>query len=323
MANDNAPFGAQESSLFGGKMLTGGGESDGELERVVQWFEAAGGDLENRFSSVMRQSLDEVLDGQRTGRYDVSELEKTEKTYLGTKVEIVCRAQFGFPRGAKMDYRVAGAEVDSKFSLSGKWMIPSEALGHICLLMCANDKRSSFSVGVVRIGEHVLTEGKNKDGKRHISSAGQRYIKWLCKDGVLQENLLLGLDTATLSRVMSAPAGQSRVDQLFRCVQGRVIDRNAVLTTGKQLDAPKRVRDSRRRLAREGVVVLGHQNDSPRVSHALGLPVAEKGTWVAARLVPAPTAPRLDSRRRVTIEGIDYVVAQSGEPPVPAPRIRY
>ncbi|WP_185842425.1 NaeI family type II restriction endonuclease [Streptomyces sp. WAC 06725] len=320
MSSEDALFSVPENPVVGGEVLPDGRETDDELERVVQWFGGAVSDLENRFSSVMRQSLDEVLDGQRTGRYDVQELEKTEKTYLGTKVEIVCRAEFGIPYGAKLDYLIAGAEVDAKFSLSGKWMIPTEAMGHLCLLMSADDKSSSFDVGMMRIGEDVLAGGKNKDGKRQISSAGRRYIKWLCKDGALQENLLLGLDAEMLSLVMSVPSGQSRVDQLFRCVQGRVIDRNAVLTTGKQLDAPKRVRDSRRRLASEGIVILGHQNDSPHVSRALGLPVADKGTWVAVRLVPALG---VDNRRRLTVEGIDYVVAQPGEPPVPAPRIRY
>src|SRR5690349_20771968 len=72
--------------------------------------------MEQRFGAVLRQSIDEVLDGQRTGRYDLEALESTEKTYLGTKVEIVARSAFELGRGDYMDYSIAGHEVDAKFT---------------------------------------------------------------------------------------------------------------------------------------------------------------------------------------------------------------
>ncbi|SEC10392.1 Restriction endonuclease NaeI [Streptomyces sp. 2224.1] len=285
----------------------------------MEWF-VAQTDLENRFSGVLRQSIDEVLDGQRTGRYKIDDLEKTEKTYLGTKVEIVCRAEFGFARGTKMDYQIEGVDVDAKFSLSAQWMIPREAMGHLCLLMTANEERADFKVGLVRICNEILNGGGNQDGKRGISSQGKKGIRWIFDSGALQENLLFKLTSETLEAVMSVPPGQSRVDQLFQVVQGRIIDRNAVLTTGKQLDAPKRVRDSRKRLAPKGVIILGHQNDSPRIAQDLGLPVPEKGKWVAVRVVPAPIG---TSRPQVRIDGSSYVIAGPGDPCTPAPNIRY
>ncbi|GGW78039.1 NaeI family type II restriction endonuclease [Streptomyces lomondensis] len=293
---------------------------DSGVERVMRWFKNHA-DLENRFSSVFRQSLDEVLDGQRTGRYDVDKLEKTEKTYLGTKVEIVCRAAFNLPRGEDMDYVVCGHEVDAKFSLGGQWMIPREAMGHLCLLMSANDRLSTFKVGLVRISEEVLTRGGNQDGKRSISLSGRSHIKWLYQQGRLRRNLLLGLDPATREALERVPVGQNRVDQLFRYVHGCIVDRNAVVTVAKQLDAPKRVRDARQRLAREGVIILGHQKESPLVAKALGLPIPDKGTWVATRVVPAP-APG-DGRPVAFIAGAPYAVARPDESPHPAPVIDY
>lgn len=295
----------------------GGVGSDGELDRVVQWFFAQP-DLKNRFSGVMRQSIDEVLDGQRTGRYDLDELEKTEKTYLGTKVEIVCRAEFGLGRGSKMDYRISDTDVDAKFSLTGQWMIPREAMGHLCLVMSANDKDSEFRVGLVRIREDILTAGGNQDGKRSISKFGRSSIYWLCESGRLRGNLLLGLDPDIRARIMATPAGQGRVDELFRCVQGRVVDRNSVVTTGRQLDAPKRVRDSRKRLAPEGIIILGHQNDSPMIAASLGLPIPSKGEWVAARIVPASPG-----AGQVVIAAQEYRLAEPGDPVAPAPPIHY
>ncbi|MVO84726.1 restriction endonuclease [Streptomyces sp. p1417] len=298
------------------------GSDDPAVARVAKWFtdRSDRAELESRFSSVFRQSLDEVMDGQRTGRFDVNTLEKTEKTYLGTKVEIVCRAEFGFPHGVKMDYSVAGTDVDAKFSLEKKWMIPREAMGHICLLMAANDSASTFTVGLIKIRDDILTRGGNQDGKRSISQSGRGSIKWIFEQGNLRKNLLLGLDPRTRELVMAAPPGQRRVDQLFRHVHGCVVDRNAVVTSAKQLDAPKRVRDARQRLAPEGVIILGHQKESPRIARALNLPVPEKGTWVAARVVPAsPTA----NRAQVLIEDVRYVVAEPGEERHPAPEINY
>ncbi|WP_327323801.1 restriction endonuclease [Streptomyces sp. NBC_01210] len=319
MSTDDALFDAPGPHEAGGAGWGVAPSSGDDVERVARWF-TDHPDLEDRFSAVFRQSLDEVMDGQRTGRYDVSVLEKTEKTYLGTKVEIVCRAAFGLARGEKMDYRVCGVDVDAKFSLDGKWMIPREAMGHLCLLMAANDRESAFTVGLVRIREEILTQGGNQDHKRNISATGRSAIKWLFKNGKLRKNLLLGLDDATRNALENVSAGQSRVDQLFRQVHGRIVDRNAVVTAAKQLDAPKRVRDARHRLAPEGVIILGHQNESPRIAKALRLPVPEKGTWVAARVVPAP---QVTDRPQVSIGDASYVVAEPTESRRPAPVIRY
>lgn len=318
--DENTLFDAPAGSPTGESGAEVTGTQDSGVECVSRWFKRHA-DLEGRFSSVFRQAIDEVLDGQRTGRYDVDTLEKTEKTYLGTKVEIVCRAAFDLPFGDDMDYRVSDEEVDAKFSLEGRWMIPREAMGHLCLLMAANDRLSTFKVGLVRISEDVLTRGGNQDGKRNISLVGRKHIKWLCNEGKLQANLLLGLAPATRTALERVPVGQSRVDQLFRHVHGQIIDRNAVVTVAKQLDAPKRVRDARQRLAPEGIVILGAQKESPLVAKALGLPTPDKGTWIAVRLVPAPSTG--DGRRQAWIDGAPYVVGLPDEPNCPAPVIDY
>ncbi|MBT2449367.1 restriction endonuclease [Streptomyces sp. ISL-43] len=290
---------------------------DAELDRVAAWFTRQPS-LEGRFSAVLRQSIDEVLDGQRTARYDIRQLAKTEKTYLGTKVEIVCQSEFGLPRGLEMDYSVSGVDVDAKFSLTGQWMIPKEAIGHICLLLSADDQNSSYVAGLVRIGERILTKGGNRDGKRSISKPGRSAIRWLFENGSMRENLLLKLGHGVRAGIMAEPAGQRRVDELFRRVQGRIIDRNAVVTVAKQLDSAKRVRDARKRLQPEGVIILGAQGKDPQIARSLGLTVPEKGTWLAVRLTRAEPS---DSRLQVDIGGIHYAVAEAGQPYWPAPLI--
>jgi len=52
---------------------------DVALQAVVDFFKTRG-DLVDVIGNALRQSFDEVIDGPRTGRYRIEELEKTEKT---------------------------------------------------------------------------------------------------------------------------------------------------------------------------------------------------------------------------------------------------
>ena len=90
---------------------------DEGLERAVAWFRNQAR-FEERFAAAIRQSFDEVFDGQRTGRYRIEQLGKAEKTYIGTKVEIVVQDEFGLQRGRRLDYLVDEQEVDSKWSMT-------------------------------------------------------------------------------------------------------------------------------------------------------------------------------------------------------------
>src|SRR3954466_8238712 len=69
-----------------------------------------------RIGRVLRRTIDQLLDGVNTGRYRWDQLYKTEKTHAGTLVEINLQREFEFEDGVDLDYRIAGAEVDCKFS---------------------------------------------------------------------------------------------------------------------------------------------------------------------------------------------------------------
>lgn len=293
---------------------------DQGLRDVVRWFRTQS-DIEARFGSALRQALDEVLDGQRTGRFDIDLASKTEKTYLGTKVEIVVKATFELAAGTRMDYKIAGNDVDAKFSMSGTWSIPTEAMGHLCLLMAANDRRGTFDVGLVRIRPELLNKGENKDSKKTINKDGRASIVWLARNATLPRNLLLSLPTSTTERIMNKRSGQQRINELLRNVQGSLIDRNTAVTVARQEDGLKRCRDARKLLRAEGIAVLGHQNDSPRVAASLGLPVPTKGTFVSTRLVEV--APETTDRATAYIAGRHYAVAGHDDPIQPTPEIRY
>lgn len=307
-----------ESELYGSSAAT----DDVGLEGVHRWFTGLSR-LEERFGAVLRQSIDEVLDGQRTSRFDLRTLEKTEKTYLGTKVEIVARAAFDLGRGKEMDYRIANHDVDAKFTINANWTIPREAMGHICLLMSADDHKSHFRVGLLRISERFLNEGLNGDRKRSVSKAGRAAVRWLIPDGVLPTNILLGLPEHDRNAILpgahgsqGASGGQARTNELFRRVQERVVDRTTVLTVARQDDSPKRVRDARNHLRADGIIILGHQGDHPRIAKALGLPAPAKGAWVAARLTVHRGS---DPRAWVDINGDRYTIFREGDPKTFAP----
>src|SRR5690349_17664734 len=75
-----------------------------------------------QFAEVIRDTFDQLYDGQHTGRWNYDQLYKTEKTHMGTLVEINLHRRFDFADGDSTDYRIAGIEVDCKYSMSyGGW----------------------------------------------------------------------------------------------------------------------------------------------------------------------------------------------------------
>lgn len=309
-------------------------EHDAGIEDVHSWFLEQKNYTE-RFAQVFRKSIDEVLDGQRTGRYDLyvkngeGRVEKTESIYLGTKVEIVTRAEFDLGYGHPMDYSIAGHQVDAKFTIRNTWTIPKEAMGHICLVMRANDQKSTFQVGLIRIFEDTLNKSLNGDNKRTVAAAARDKIKWIVEHGKLPRNLLLHLKKESPEKVTAifkasenyrggGNGGQLRVNELFRQMTGQLVDRTTVVTVATQHDGPKRARDARKHLRPEGIVVLGHMKPAPKIAKDLGLPVPSNGFWVSTRLTRVSED---DLRPTTTINGDRYGIWREGDAPGEAPII--
>jgi hypothetical protein len=228
--------------------------------------------------------LDEVIDGGRTSRWSVESLEKTEKTYIGTKIEILLKYEMKMIDGNVLDTLIAGHEVDIKCTVLNNWMIPREAVGQLCLLLRIDDVHNVFQVGLIRATDLVLTTAGNRDGKRSISSQGRGHIRWLVENGSLPANFLSTITDETRRQIMRHRSGQSRVNELFRLVQGRIINRNALETVAQQLDPMKRMRDARAPLLKEGILVLGHQDEDPGTARRYGLPVPAKGEAISVRV---------------------------------------
>ncbi|MEV6910888.1 NaeI family type II restriction endonuclease [Amycolatopsis sp. NPDC051071] len=280
----------------------------------------------DRVAEVIRDTLDQLYDGQRTGRWSYDQLHKTEKTHMGTLVEINLHREFEFEDGAATDYRIAGIEVDCKYSMSKAWMLPPEAIGHICLLLWADDRKNVWSAGLVRVREEFLNKGSNRDRKNTLSKEARAAILPLWEGhGRLAPNLFLEISDSDRERIFNARGsrgitGQSKVNELFRVVRGRIIRRAEIATVAQQDDSMKRARDSggaRSYLRPEGILVLGHQDKDPMVARSLGLDVPQKGQVISARVVPVELD---DPRPKAEIEGKLWAIARVDEKTlVPAP----
>jgi hypothetical protein len=200
-----------------------------------------------------------------------------------------------------MDYRIGGIEVDCKFSQQlGGWEFPPEAYegNHLCLVVWANEETRRWEAGLIRVNSAIpgLLGTTNRDQKRKLTQEGESKVRWLYTSPALPENLLLHLPSHVVEEIMSAapqgrrkPSGQSKINMLFRLVQARIVNRATVLTVAQQDDGMKRARDARapRHLGREGILVLGHQEQDPDVAEALGLQRPRKGEFISVRVAPA------------------------------------
>lgn len=266
-----------------------------------------------RTDQVLRATLDQLYDGRNTGRFRPEQLHKTEKTHMGTLVEINMQREFQFKDGESLDYYIAGTEVDCKYSMKMLgWMIPPEAMGRLCLLITADDLESTWSMGLVRVSEELLSSGQNRDRKRTISSEMARKIYWLFKTAHLPENILLHLDPATTRRIMSHRSGAARIRELCRLVHGRTIGRTTVETVAQQEDCMKRLRangGAREPLSKEGIVILvGKYSKQQLVAESLGLPVPGPDEAVCARLA------RAHAPEGACIDGEWWRIAEPGDP---------
>ena len=296
-------------------------DPDEEFRRVGAWlFTQDPHGL--RTGSVLRGSLDQVLDGPRTRRFRYKELRKTEKTHVGTIVEINFGKEFRLSDGSVMDYLIADVEVDCKYSMSmWGWEFPLESLGHMVLLTWADDVKSLWSAGLWRVDPRHLQRGEgNRDKKRQMLKSGRDSVRWLWRDQRLDENLLLHLALDDVDAIFAPKSGQQRLNELFRRVRKRIIRREVVLTVGQQKDSPRRARMARdhKHLGKEGLVVLGPYEWDVKVAKVLGLPIPKSGEWISARVVPDNNYLGSDF---FEIDGKRWHLAAEGDPVVSAPTI--
>lgn len=233
---------------------------------VAALVKAAGGmnKLAQDIPQLFRRAIDEVIDSPRTNRFTLSDTEKTEKTYLGTKIEILLRAHLGFSKGRILDLSIGGVETDIKNTMGGNWTIPMEALGHPCLLLKENEKLAICSMGLIVARDAYLNPGQNRDAKRSFSVSGLGNVWWLLKDHGYPPNFWESMPLKQREAIMAAGGGTLRLAALFEQIQGRPISRLTVQSVAQQDDYMKRIRrngGARDVLAPQGIAILWGQAD--------------------------------------------------------------
>jgi Restriction endonuclease NaeI len=222
--------------------------------------------FEEKLRSFFRSAIDEVIDTARTGRYFLSDLEKTEKTYLGTKFEILLRDWLQVPKGVKLDLLIGGQEVDVKSTTGGKsgWMIPLEAIGELLILLRVNEEASTCAVGLVRARQEYLRTGENRDKKTSFSAEGMRNIWWMVQDFAYTPNFWTLISKQDMTEIMSPRGGTDRLTRLFETCLETPVSRVLIASIAAQDDFMKRIRrngGARDNLAPKGIAILYSETD--------------------------------------------------------------
>lgn len=265
-------------------------EPDSEREEVVQELLRLDPSGE-RWAAIIRHTYDTLYNGAETGRYRWDQLAKTEKTHFGTIFEINAQRAFEFADGDKLDFQIAGHDVDAKWSQDdGKWMLPPEVIGALALVATGSDTRATFSLGVVRVKPEYLSTGAgNRDKKLTLSAFGRTQVRWIWRDASFPPSVLLQLPPSDVDHIFNHRSGTVRVDRLFRAAEGRPVHRSTVRTVAMQLDDQKRVRrngGSRSSLAPEGFIILSGKYHAHLVQ-ALGFAELSPLQYLSVRVVPS------------------------------------
>jgi hypothetical protein len=252
------------------------------VEAILQ---AAGGqqEFEVQVPIILRTAIDEVIDAPRTRRFLLEECEQTEKTYLGTKVEILLRSFLKFKKGRVLDMNVRGADVDIKNTMRSNWSIPKENVGRPAMLIRSSERRARCDIGVGILHDKYLRAGENRDTKRGLASAHFNDIWWMLWDHPYPVNFWQLLSVKQRQELIGAGGGTARVAALFELVQGRPISRTQIQDLARQRDYMRRIRrngGARDLLAPKGIAVLSGIYDQAAI-HRLKLGLVTREEFIS------------------------------------------
>lgn len=228
--------------------------------------------LRAEFPQLIRRGIDEVIDMPRTRRLRLDQCEKTEKTYLGTKIEILLREFLGLPKGI-LDLVVDGLDVDIKNTVGTNWMIPGEAIGKPCILIMSDEKLALCQLGIVVAHQAYLRAGNNRDKKGSFSASSFQHIYWILINYPYPPNFWENFDVKTAQWIMLGRSGSERLSRLFKSALGVSVHRDIIQGVAQQKDYMKRLRKNggaRDTLARERIALLSGAYDAGAIAR-LGL----------------------------------------------------
>lgn len=247
-------------------------------------------DFSNRIINAVARAVDEVVDPVRSARWRIRELDQPEKTVIGIRVENVLRMDLELPRAVRLDFVIAGTNVDVKFTIKSNWAIPPEALDQICLLTTFQESNHSVAAGLLRTTDALLNPGENRDGKRGVSAVGKQQIRWLVTPTPARSSIIgymasLPPDVRSLITDPSVSA-QTRLNRLFTLIKHRPIPESLVEAVAQHKDWTRRMRPDSRNPRAPGVLMgfdVLRQSSAPDRAKlkSLGLPALEPGFCIS------------------------------------------
>ncbi|WP_190344442.1 NaeI family type II restriction endonuclease [Streptomyces venezuelae] len=267
-------------------------EDDAELQAVLGWLRLR--DVSGLYTRAIANSVDYVLDGARTGRYDLlsPDVHPGERASVGAKLEYEVLRSLGLPKTRPLDTVITAVPVDIKATVGANWAIPAEAHCQLCICTQIELGRSRHRSWLVRAHRSWLYRGKgNRDGKRGLAAhAREHWSVPLYEWTPLPVNPLTRLTPEQASRVLAKRPGQEqRFTMMFQYLAGHVIPRSVIATVGAgHHDPVRRARNIRKKLAQDGLVLLCGKFPEQR-----DLAAAQKITlgpedWVALRMDGEP-----------------------------------
>ncbi|MFI8238534.1 NaeI family type II restriction endonuclease [Streptomyces sp. NPDC085866] len=258
---------------------------DTELQLVLG--ELGKHNLADGFTEAIRSSMDYVLDGSRTGRYDLlsKDVHPGERASVGAKLEYEVQRVFKWKKSKPLDIELAGVPVDLKSTVGDNWAIPTEAHCHLCICTQMRLKDNAHRSWLIRTHTSWLYRGKgNKDGKRGIAvDARNQWGVPLYDWTRLPINPLTLLTESQAEQVFELGRGQEvRLLRLFTYLPKVVIERSVILTVcaGNQ-DPMRRARAIKDKAAEKGILLLCGKWVSDRtVAKGFGFDLGP-GDWVA------------------------------------------
>jgi hypothetical protein len=234
-------------------------QDDPPLQELARWFSGQP-DLAARFGNAVDSAIQYVLDGARSGRFDLLDkrVDPDERRTVGTKLQFHIIEEFGLPRLKSPDTKIGDVTFDIKGTVGKNWSIPVEGQCEICLLVRIDTGERMHQAWLMRTHLKWLQNGVNGDQKRGIAKDSHtNFAVPLYARAPLPPAPLTRLDEDQLKRVFGREGQKKRLVHLFSSLPGTVINRATILTVCAGRDDPiRRTREAREPLKEEGLALL-------------------------------------------------------------------
>lgn len=258
---------------------------DVELQRVFRDLTLS--PLETAMTRAVDDAIKYVLDGARSGRFDLMgpDVDSDERASVGTKLQYRVINELNLLKEPPLDTTIQGVPVEIKATVRSNWMIPTEGQCEICLLVQVDAAGARHRSYLMRTHRAWLRNGANKDGKRGVASAAlARFALPLVGWTPLPPEPLKRLTKAQVDIVFARRVGQTeRLTALFGMLPDVVIPRSSIETVcAGNRDPMRRARQAKPLVAaRYGLTLLcGTWRQDVELAAARGFDISGEA-WVA------------------------------------------